>query len=130
MHNLNSLFFFGGNKAIEEHHAENPIPRKTFQNSVDAVRALDEKKADQLERLMERLAPVIEGPGRGRQAPKVGDERGFKTQQTKVGGPFLRIPTDTLGLAKGEVARVVFEDGEIRIRVEQETSETPAEQAA
>ena len=55
-----------------------------------------------------------EGGGRGRSAPSVGTSRSYKAQQLKGGGgPFLRLPLDTLNVSKGAAVGVHFEDGRI-----------------
>jgi hypothetical protein len=57
----------------------------------------------------EKVGPI----GRGRSAPSVGETRSYKVQQIKNTGPFLRLPLDSLGIKKGGVVRVKFEDGKI-----------------
>lgn len=54
-----------------------------------------------------------QGGGRGRSAPTVGTSRAYKAQQIKDGGPFLRLPLDTLGAEKGQSIGVHFEEGRI-----------------
>lgn len=56
---------------------------------------------------------LSQGGGRGRAAPTVGSSRSYKAQQIKDGGPFLRLPLDTLGAQKGQGVDVNFEDGRI-----------------
>lgn len=48
------------------------------------------------------------GSGKGRTPPKNGDVRTYKAQQVKDGGPFGRIPLETLGVGKGESCNVAF----------------------
>lgn len=51
--------------------------------------------------------------GRGRSAPSTGETRSYKAQQVKAGGPFLRLPLDTLGVGKGSAVRVRFDGDKI-----------------
>ena len=55
----------------------------------------------------------IGAPGRGRSAPVVGEKRAYKAQQVKTGGPFLRLPLDVLGVEKGTVVDVTFDEDKI-----------------
>jgi hypothetical protein len=59
------------------------------------------------------VANHIGAPGRGRSAPVIGETRAYKAQQVKTGGPFLRLPLDVLGVEKGGVVRVRFDDDQI-----------------
>ena len=59
------------------------------------------------------LIQTIGSPGRGRSTPKVGETRSYKAQQIKQGSPFLRLPLNSLGIRKGKVVRVKFEDDKI-----------------
>lgn len=53
--------------------------------------------------------------GKGRGAPRKGEVRTYRSQQIQKGGPFARIPLDTMDLPKGSVFRVSFEDDRIVI---------------
>jgi hypothetical protein len=56
-------------------------------------------------------------PGeRGRPAAKVGESRGYKVQQVGDSDPFIRLPVSLLGLGKGGVATVTFDNGVIRVK--------------
>lgn len=126
---LLTLFLLRGNKGVEDRHAECPIPRLTFLKACEMLRQEDEKKHAQMERLMNRLAPMGTGEGRGRKAPEVGDEVVYSAQQTlkdgaPVGQPYARIPVHTLGISKEELVQVIFRDGEVVLRA------VPREEAA
>lgn len=77
-----------------------------------AVKLLQETSSNTAE--LERwVADNIGAIGRGRTAPKPGETRSYKAQQIKNGGPFLRLPLDSLGVIKGKVVRVRFEEDRI-----------------
>lgn len=77
-----------------------------------AVKRLQESGQDTAD--LERwVAENIGAVGRGRSAPKPGETRSYKAQQIKTGGPFLRLPLDSLGITKGKVVRVRFEEERI-----------------
>lgn len=59
------------------------------------------------------VANHIGAPGRGRSAPVIGETRAYKAQQVKTGGPFLRLPLDVLGVEKGGLVTVSFDDNKI-----------------
>ncbi len=49
---------------------------------------------------------------------KTGERRIYQVQEApKTGQTFIRLPVGTLGLQKGQHADVIFEDGEIKVRV-------------
>lgn len=127
---LLSMFFMGGNAAIEaEHNDRGGIPRTTFLKACEMLRQHgDEKKHAQLERLMDRLAPRGTGAGRGRKQPEVGDVVTYSAQQvlkdgSPVGAPFARIPVNVLGALKEDLIEVVFRGDEIVLRLAQPTEE-------
>lgn len=77
-----------------------------------ALKKLQESGRDvsSLERwVAEHVGPI----GRGRAAPLPGETRSYKAQQIKNSGPFLRLPLDALGVGKGSVIRVNFENDRI-----------------
>jgi len=77
-----------------------------------AVKQLQETKEDTSE--LERwVAENIGAIGRGRSAPQQGETRTYKAQQINNGGPFLRLPLDSLGVKKGAVVRVKFDEDQI-----------------
>jgi hypothetical protein len=53
--------------------------------------------------------------GRGRSPPSIGERRVYKVQQIKSGGPFIRLPLDSLKETKGGRADVLFEEGVIKV---------------
>lgn len=103
-----------------------------FAHGVDAVKALIENKkvtVAMAERAVEdltKVAPNSVGPlkafldafapakptRQGRDAPTVGTERDYSTQNLGAGS-FMRLPLETLGARKGEKVTVRFEDGRL-----------------
>ena len=69
----------------------------------------------ELAALADSLAPESSGE-RGRPAAKVGESRGYRVQQVGDSDPFIRLPVSLLGLSKGSVATVTFDNGVIRVR--------------
>ncbi|MDP2344548.1 MAG: hypothetical protein Q8O67_26590 [Deltaproteobacteria bacterium] len=51
--------------------------------------------------------------GRGRAMPNVGEERKYKAQQIGDGGTFLRLPLTPIGVKKGGVVKVRFEQDRV-----------------
>jgi hypothetical protein len=80
-----------------------------------AIKELQEstKNTDELRSWVSENIGAI---ARGRTAPKPGETRTYKAQQIKNGGPFLRLPLDSLEINKGGSVRVSFEDGQITVR--------------
>ena len=98
-----------GISAVESMVAEGTVSKDTLRR---ALRRFHEqgRADDEFERFVaERAGPI----GRGRTPPAVGETRSYKVQQIKGTGPFLRIPVDSLDVAKGGVVRVRFEDERI-----------------
>ena len=65
--------------------------------------------------LADALAPESSGE-RGRPAAKVGESRTYRVQEVNDSGAFIRLPVGLLGLAKGGVATVTFDNGVIRVK--------------
>ena len=65
--------------------------------------------------LADALAPESSGE-RGRPTAKVGESRTYRVQEVNDSGAFIRLPVGLLGLAKGGVATVTFDNGVIRVR--------------
>lgn len=76
---------------------------------------VDADDLDALRAFVDEIAPANNstGRGRGKQPPAVGDVRLYKAQSIKKGPPFLRLALETIGLGKGEQAKVSFEPGRI-----------------
>jgi hypothetical protein len=91
------------------------IAPATFAAAVDLLASVPEKAAA-LAALADSLYPESSGE-RGRPAAKVGESRGYKVQQVGDSDPFIRLPVSLLGLAKGGVATVTFDNGVIRVKV-------------
>jgi hypothetical protein len=53
----------------------------------------------------------------GLRAPKIGEERRYRVQEAR-GGPFMKLPLRTLGVARGSFVRGRFVDGQIVVEAE------------
>jgi hypothetical protein len=62
--------------------------------------------------MLNTIGPI----GRGRSGPTPGETRSYKTQQIKAGGPFLRLPLDSIGVHKGDPVRVAFDADSIVVQ--------------
>jgi hypothetical protein len=58
----------------------------------------------------------IKVSSRGRSTPKAGTERMYRAQSINKGGSFLRLPLASLGIEKGQVLSVSFENNKIVIQ--------------
>jgi len=103
--------------AVAALHAKpgHEIAPATFAAAVDLLASVPEKAAA-LAALADSLCPESSGE-RGRPAAKVGESRGYKVQQVGDSDPFIRLPVSLLGLEKGGVATVTFDNGVIRVKV-------------
>jgi hypothetical protein len=90
------------------------IAPATFAAAVDLL-ATQPETAMALAALADSLHPESSGE-RGRPAAKVGESRGYKVQQVGDSDPFIRLPVSLLGLGKGGVAVVTFDNGVIRVK--------------
>ena len=105
-----------GVNAVESLHNKPgcEIASATFAAAVDLLAGQPETAAA-LAALADSLAPETSGE-RGRPAAKVGESRAYKVQQVGDSDPFIRLPVSLLGLAKGGVATVTFDNGMIRVK--------------
>lgn len=90
------------------------IAPATFAAAVELL-ATQPETAAALSALADALHPESTGE-RGRPAAKVGESRGYKVQQVGDSDPFIRLPVSLLGLEKGGVATVTFDNGVIRVK--------------
>ena len=90
------------------------IAPATFAAAVELL-ATQPETAAALSALADALAPESSGE-RGRPAAKVGESRTYRVQEVNDSGAFIRLPVGLLGLAKGGVATVTFDNGVIRVK--------------
>jgi hypothetical protein len=90
------------------------IAPATFAAAVELL-ATQPETAAALAALADSLHPESSGE-RGRPAARVGESRGYKVQQVGDSDPFIRLPVSLLGLGKGGVATVTFDNGMIRVK--------------
>ena len=103
-------YLLHGVPAVEKLWKAGNVSKSTVRR---AVKKLQESNEDvgKLERwVAENIGPI----GRGRSAPQPGETRTYKAQQLAGGGgPFLRLPLDSLGVARGAVVRAEFTEDKI-----------------
>lgn len=107
-----------GVAAVERKHNTpgHEIATKTFADAVDLLADAGKGEASAaLAALADALAPESSGE-RGRPAARVGESRQYRVQEVNDSGAFIRLPVGLLGLAKGGVATVTFDNGVIRVR--------------
>ncbi len=91
------------------------IAPATFDGAVELL-AGQPAHREGLEALRSKILGDSEPGERGRPAAKVGESRGYKVQQVGDSDPFIRLPVSLLGLGKGGVATVTFDNGMIRVK--------------
>jgi len=102
-------FLLEGIKAVERLWATGNVSKATLRRALKKLHDAGENVAELERWVSDSIGPI----GRGRAAPQSGETRSYKAQQIKDGGPFLRLPLDSLGIQKGRVLRVTFEDDRI-----------------
>lgn len=100
----------GAKKLLEELQLDRPAVQRLRK----ALKG-EEKMLEVLEKYREAqgFAAFGEGRGAGRKLPEIGETHKCKVQQGKTGGPYLRVPANTLGLEKGDYAEVTFNKGSV-----------------
>jgi hypothetical protein len=91
------------------------IAPATFDAAVGLLAGKPQQR-EALESLRSELLGDSEPGERGRPAAKIGELRTYKVQQVGDSDPFIRLPVSLLGLAKGKMATVTFEEGVITVR--------------
>jgi len=91
---------------------EGGIKPAVVRRAADELSVKYPEKADMLRMFVENSYPSTV---RGRLPPTAGEERDYKAQQVKTGAPFLRLPLDLLGIKKGQVATVSFNEDKIEV---------------
>jgi hypothetical protein len=102
-------YLLEGVDAVARQWRTGNVSKSTVRRAVKKLQEANEEVA-KLERwVVENVGPI----GRGRSAPQAGETRSYKAQQIGDGGPFLRLPLDSLGVRKTDFVRVHFEDERI-----------------
>ena len=102
-------YLMDGISAVDSLLAEGRASRTTVRRALTTLKSAGRE----VKELEDWVIRHIGAPGRGRSAPIVGECRAYKAQQVKNGGPFLRLPLDVLGVQKGSVVTVTFDNGKI-----------------
>lgn len=105
----------GGVEAVQRLHDTAGIVAGTFDKAVELLAASPEN-ADALADMRDALFGSEGAGARGRPAVAIGQSRTYRVQEVGETGAFIRLPVALLGLAKGQVATVHFEDGKITVR--------------
>ncbi len=104
--------FSGGVAAIEA--LEGKYSKSSLRRAIKELKAANNPVVEDLENFFVSQGGTL---GRGRGGPKIGDTRSYKVQQLKKGGgPFLRLPMDSLGVDKGAAVKVAFDEDTIVIK--------------
>lgn len=98
-------YLLEGVEAVERQWKRGNVSKSTIRRAVKKLQESNEDVAELERWVAEHIGPI----GRGRSAPQAGETRSYKAQQIGTGGPFLRLPLDSLGIHKGNVVRVQFE---------------------
>ena len=102
-------FLMEGVNGVQKLVSDGKVSKPTIRRALRKFHEQGNTPVDFERWVAENVGPI----GRGRSAPSVGETRSYKVQQIKNTGPFLRLPLDSLGINKGGVVRVKFEDGKI-----------------
>ncbi len=103
-------YLLEGVSAVERQWQTGNVSKATIRRAVKRLQESDEDVAE-----FERWVAANIGPiGRGRSSPQPGETRSYKVQQLQNGGgPFLRLPIDSLGVKKEDIVRVQFDKDQI-----------------
>jgi len=107
-------YMSGGIEGVRTLHegSEDGLSRTVLWNAINDMPAAFDTEALRAF-AVETRGEENQSGNRGRTAPTVGSTRNYSAQQVKTGGPFLRLPLDTLGAEKSQDMQVSFEDGRI-----------------
>jgi len=120
-------FYSGGVEGVKAYALKHDIARTTLEKAAESLEVDRGADVRELNALIVELHGEKGEGGRGRSAPVLGETRDYKVQQVKDGGPFGRIPMDTLGLEKGGACSTQFlEDAEGPYMVIRPKRQTPA----
>jgi hypothetical protein len=102
-------YLLDGVQAVDKQWRSGNVSKSTVRRAVKRLQEANEEVAALERWVVENVGPI----GRGRSAPQAGETRSYKAQQIGDGGPFLRLPLDSLGVKKTDFVRVHFEDERI-----------------
>lgn len=102
-------YLLDGVAAVEKQWKKGNVSKATIRRAVKKLQEANEDVAELERWVAENIGPI----GRGRSAPQPGETRSYKAQQIANGGPFLRLPLDSLGIGKGKIVRVQFDKDRI-----------------
>ena len=107
-----------GIKAVEQHLV---VHSDAVGLLTDLINDLEEREqnASELINLRAIFSAAKNNGTKGRKPVAIGDTRDYKAQQTdlegKSGEAFIKLPVALLGLSKGDMTRVFFESGTIKV---------------
>ena len=104
-------FFAHGVDAVKALIENKKVTVTMAQRAVDDLTKIAPNSVGPLKAFLEAFAPA-KPTRQGRDAPTVGTERDYSTQNLGQGS-FMRLPLETLGALKGEKVTVRFEDGRL-----------------
>lgn len=109
---VQNAFHEGGVEEVRRLYAENLVSAVVISRAANELASRNVEGVSALNELVSEIAPKHAGR-RGKQAPTVGETRGYKAQAVKNSGPFMRLPLDTLGIGKGDKVNVKFDNDQI-----------------
>lgn len=98
-------YLLEGVDAVDRLWRAGNVSKATVRRAVKKLQEANEEVAALERWVVEQVGPI----GRGRTAPQPGETRSYRAQQIGGGGPFLRLPLDSLGVKKTDSVRVLFE---------------------
>lgn len=110
---LQIIYLKEGINSISKLHQEGKISNLAIKKALDAFKRTKSSGIDPFERWV--LANFKTGI-RGQPKPSIGLKRNYRAQRIHSGGPFLRLPLETLGVEKGQSISVSFDKNKIIVR--------------
>lgn len=105
------MFLAEGLSLIEKNFQSGKVTITALRRAALDLKESYPERSDLLTAFVDNLPPA----GRGRTAPKAGDERDYKAQKIGTNEPFLRLPLSVLGVKKGEAVTVLFQEGVLKV---------------
>ena len=108
------MFLAEGLSLIEKNFQSGKVTITALRRAALDLKESYPERSDLLTAFVDKVQPV-QPAGRGRTAPKAGDERDYKAQKIGTNEPFLRLPLSVLGVKKGEAVTVFFQEDLLKV---------------
>lgn len=119
------VYLTEGTKGIENAYTAGKVSADTIRKSMKHLAAIGRN----IEPLATWIVSSLGSGGRGRSTPVKGEKRMYSAQQVKSGGPFIRLPLESIGISKKQKVEVYFEGSRIVISPVNAAATAPTEQA-